>query len=79
MTKTISSDELLAVWASFGMDFQALVLLSRTMPMPGVFLSSSDGVLRFAQTHPLHWQRTEPADLLAAIEALADERAVQPS
>lgn len=67
----VMDPELLAVWASFGMDFRKINGDdSATMPMPGVFLSGTDGVLRFAQAHPLHWERSEPADLVAAIEAL---------
>jgi peroxiredoxin len=75
----VMSDELLAVWGGFGMDFTKINGDdSGTMPMPGVFLSSTDGVLRFAQTHPAHWLRTEPADLVAAIE-LAHDRVVRTS
>lgn len=65
------SDELLAVWGGFGLDFkQVNGDDSATMPMPGVFVASSDSVIWFAEVHPLHWQRTEPATVVEAVEKI---------
>lgn len=70
----VMDPELLGIWAQFGMDFSRINGDdSNTMPMPGVFLAGTDRRLRFAEAHPLHWERSEPADLVAAIEALREE------
>jgi peroxiredoxin len=70
----VMDHELLGVRAGFGMDFTRINGDdSATMPMPGVLLTGTDRLLRFAQAHPLHWERPEPADLVAAIEALREE------
>lgn len=77
LTYTMSQD-LLDVWGSFGMDFSQINGDdSNSMTMPGVFLADTDGVLRFASAYARHWERTEPADLLAAIEQLSLDRAAR--
>ncbi|MFE9204952.1 peroxiredoxin-like family protein [Micromonospora sp. NPDC007230] len=72
------NQDLLDVWGSFGMDFSKINGDdSNSMTMPGVFLADTDGVLRFATAYARHWERTEPADLLAAIERLSPDRSVR--
>ncbi|MFF5176395.1 peroxiredoxin-like family protein [Micromonospora sp. NPDC000316] len=77
LTYTMNQD-LLDVWGSFGMNFSQINGDdSNRMTMPGVFLADTDGVLRFASAYARHWERTEPADLLAAIEGLAPDRSAR--
>ena len=66
------SEELLGVWGGFGLDFrQVNGDDSNTMPMPATFVTSGDGIIQFAEVHPDHWRRSEPADVVAAFEKLA--------
>ena len=40
---------------------------SWTLPMPGRFVISRDGVIRYAEVNPDHTRRPEPADVVAAL------------
>lgn len=66
------SDELVAVWASFGMDFTKINGDdSLTLPMPAVYVADRDGAIRFAEVHPDYWNRADPSDVIAVLRELS--------
>jgi peroxiredoxin len=48
---------------------------SWTLPMPGRFVISQDGVIRYAEVNPDYTHRPEPADMLPVLRSLAAKAA----
>jgi peroxiredoxin len=68
-------EELREVYRKFGIDLaQANGDDSWTLPMPARYVVDRRGVVRAADVHPDYTRRTEPAETLAALRALAVSR-----
>ncbi|MFF8367369.1 peroxiredoxin-like family protein [Streptomyces lydicus] len=64
-------DDLAAVYDSFGFDLQHVNGgHSRTLPLPATYVIDRDGVIRWSFIDTDYTVRAEPADLLAALDAL---------
>ncbi|MFG3495885.1 peroxiredoxin-like family protein [Streptomyces sp. NPDC047928] len=65
------SDELAEVYASFGIELQrANGGHPRTLPLPATYVVDTDGRVRWAFVDTDYTTRAEPADILAALDAL---------
>lgn len=65
-------DELRETYRAIGIDLaQANGDASWTLPMPARYVVDRQGVVRAADVHPDYTRRTEPAETLAALQALA--------
>ena len=65
------SEEGLTAQRSFGVDIRATRSDNDTLlPMPTVLIVDRDHVVRFVDIHPDYTGRTEPGDILAALQAL---------
>ncbi|MEU8971491.1 redoxin domain-containing protein [Streptomyces monashensis] len=67
------SDELAAVYDTFGFDLKRVNGgHARTLPLPATYVIDRDGVIRWAFVDTDYTRRAEPADILAALDSLAD-------
>ncbi|MET9829162.1 peroxiredoxin-like family protein [Streptomyces sp. NPDC006385] len=65
-------DDLAAVYDKLGFDLQRVNGgHPRTLPLPATYVIDRDGVIRWAFVHTDYTTRAEPADILAALDALA--------
>ncbi|MBO0803467.1 MAG: AhpC/TSA family protein [Nocardiopsaceae bacterium] len=66
------SDELAALYDRWGFDLQRVNAgHARTLPLPATYVIDKDGVIRWAFIDTDYTHRAEPADILAALDALA--------
>jgi hypothetical protein len=66
------SEEARAQQAELGLDLTAVNADGTiTLPMPTTLIVDADGTLRWIDVHPDYSTRTEPADILAALDSLA--------
>lgn len=64
-------DELAAVYDTFGFDLQRVNAgHARTLPLPATYVIDRDGIIRWAFVDTDYTKRAEPADVLAALDAL---------
>ena len=64
-------DDLRAIYDQFGLDMAAANGdESYTLPVPATFVIGQDSVVRYAFADPDYTKRAEPADVVAALEAL---------
>jgi peroxiredoxin len=69
------SDELVALYKSLKNDLPGFNGDdSWTLPMPGRFVISQDGVIRYAEVNPDYTRRPEPSDMLPAVRAASPVR-----
>ncbi|MGI5427345.1 peroxiredoxin-like family protein [Streptomyces sp. CA-179760] len=65
-------DDLAAVYDKLGFDLQRVNAgHPRTLPLPATYVIDRDGVIRWAFVDTDYTTRAEPADILAALDALA--------
>jgi peroxiredoxin len=65
-------DDTLAAQGQLGLDLTAVNADgSATLPMPTAVVVDADGVIRWIDVHPNYTTRTEPAAILAALDAAA--------
>jgi peroxiredoxin len=70
---TAPSDGVADTQAALGLDLTDVNADgTRTLPMPTVAIVGADGILRWIDVHPNYATRTEPADILAALETVVD-------
>ncbi|MEU3334903.1 peroxiredoxin-like family protein [Streptomyces sp. NPDC006668] len=68
-------DDLAAVYDKLGFDLQRVNGgHPRTLPLPATYVIDRDGVIRWAFVHTDYTLRAEPADILAALDALGTTR-----
>ncbi|MCQ9177653.1 AhpC/TSA family protein [Streptomyces sp. IBSBF 2953] len=64
-------DDLATVYDTFGFDLQRVNGgHPRTLPLPATYVIDREGVIRWAFVHTDYTKRAEPADILAALDAL---------
>jgi peroxiredoxin len=69
---TVPSDEALAAQLQLGLDLTAVNADGTTgLPMPTTLIVDADHVVRWVDVHPDYTTRSEPAEILAAVDALA--------
>ena len=69
---TAPSDEARAAQLQLGLDLTAVNADGTTgLPMPTTIIVDSDHVIRWIDVHPDYSTRSEPGDILAAVDALA--------
>jgi peroxiredoxin len=65
-------DDLAAVYDKLGFDLQRVNDgHPRTLPLPATYVIDRDGVIRWAFVNTDYTTRAEPADILAALDALS--------
>lgn len=65
-------DDLRQLYRTFGIDLEkANGDASWTLPMPARYVVDRGGIVRAADVHPDYTRRTEPAETVAALRALA--------
>jgi peroxiredoxin len=70
---TAPSDEARAVQLEYGLDLTDVNADGTTaLPMPTAAILDSDGNVRWIDVHPDYTTRSEPADILTALDALED-------
>jgi peroxiredoxin len=70
---TAPSDEARAVQLEYGLDLTDVNADGTTaLPMPTAAILDSDGNVRWIDVHPDYATRSEPADILTALDALED-------
>lgn len=68
-------DDPAAVYDELGFDLQRVNDgHPRTLPLPATYVIDGDGVIRWAFVHTDYTLRAEPADILAALDALGGTR-----
>ena len=66
-------DDLAAVYEELGIDLQRVNGgHPRTLPVPATYVIDRDGTIRWAFVDTDYTKRAEPADILAALDGLAE-------
>jgi peroxiredoxin len=64
-------DDLKQIYLNFGIDLEASNgEPSWTLPVPGIYVIDTGGIIRYASTDADYTRRPEPEEMLAALEAL---------